>query len=178
MSERESLVVQPALARDPDVGRWLWIVEDNRRRLLEILDGLPEAHLDWRSRADESSIGSLLYHIALVELDWVCAEVLEQPYPPALAARFPHDVRDAAGRLSQVEGVPLAQHLDTLAAVRAFLLDTFRPMTLDDFRRARTLPAYDVTPEWVLYHLLEHEAEHRGQIGSLRDAAGVAVADG
>ena len=174
MPARETLVVSPApaLARDPDIARWLWVLEDNRRRLLEAVDGLPDAHVDWRSREGESSIGSLLYHIALIELDWVCAEVLEQEgYPPALAARFPHDVRDTAGRLTHVAGVPLAGHLDRLAAVRSHLVETFRDMSIDEFRRVRALPEYDVTPEWVLYHLLEHEAEHRGQIGSLRDAA-------
>jgi uncharacterized damage-inducible protein DinB len=30
---------------------------------------------------------------------------------------------------------------------------------------------YDVTPEWVVHHLMQHEAEHRGQIGELRVAA-------
>jgi uncharacterized damage-inducible protein DinB len=33
------------------------------------------------------------------------------------------------------------------------------------------LPPYDVTPEWVLHHLMQHEAEHRSQIGALRARA-------
>jgi hypothetical protein len=31
-----------------------------------------------------------------------------------------------------------------------------------------TMPGYDVTPEWVLHPLLQHEAEHRGQISDMR----------
>jgi uncharacterized damage-inducible protein DinB len=31
-----------------------------------------------------------------------------------------------------------------------------------------TLADYETTPEWVLHHLMQHEAEHRGQIGELR----------
>ena len=42
-------------------------------------------------------------------------------------------------------------------------------MTLDEFRRPRSLPQYDVTPEWVLHHLTQHEAEHRGHIQGLRE---------
>jgi uncharacterized damage-inducible protein DinB len=46
-------------------------------------------------------------------------------------------------------------------------------MTLEDFRRPRHFPGqYDVTPEWVLYHLMEHEAEHRGHIQTLRGLLG------
>lgn len=40
-----------------------------------------------------------------------------------------------------------------------------------EFRRVRSLPYYDVAPEWVLHHLMQHEAEHRSQIGSLRARA-------
>jgi uncharacterized damage-inducible protein DinB len=35
----------------------------------------------------------------------------------------------------------------------------------------RSLAEYDVTPEWVLHHMMQHEAEHRGQIGALRAGA-------
>jgi uncharacterized damage-inducible protein DinB len=30
----------------------------------------------------------------------------------------------------------------------------------------RIFPQYEVSPEWVLHHLSQHEAEHRGEIGS------------
>ncbi len=63
-----------------------------------------------------------------------------------------------------------------LKTVRARLLQVFQGMSLPDFRRARQLPEYDVTPEWVLHHLMQHEAEHRGQIGTLRDMAQHALA--
>ena len=46
-------------------------------------------------------------------------------------------------------------------------LAAFRGMDIDEFRRRRHLPNYEVTPEWVLHHLAQHEAEHRGQIEEL-----------
>src|SRR5260370_964972 len=39
------------------------------------------------------------------------------------------------------------------------------------FRRLRSLPAYRVTPEWVLHQLWQHEAEPRGHIALLRSWA-------
>jgi uncharacterized damage-inducible protein DinB len=41
-------------------------------------------------------------------------------------------------------------------------------MSLQEFRRVRVLPDYDVTPDYVLHHLMQHEAEHRGEIAMLR----------
>lgn len=70
-----------------------------------------------------------------------------------------------------MQGVPLASHFDRLDAARAELPAAFGTMTLDDFRRPRILPQYAVTPEWVLHHLAQHEAEHRGHIAVTRSSA-------
>jgi uncharacterized damage-inducible protein DinB len=93
-------------------------------------------------------------------------EILEgaEAWPGGL---FPFDVRDQAGRLTPVAGVKLSEHLDRLAAVRAMLTDTLTGMSPQEFHRARSLPDYDVFPDWVVHHLMQHEAEHRGQIAEL-----------
>jgi hypothetical protein len=62
--------------------------------------------------------------------------------------------------------------LERLDVVRDHLLAAYRGMSLAEFRRVRDFPDYYVTPEGVLHHLIQHEAEHRGQIGLLRDLAG------
>ncbi|MGA7731021.1 MAG: hypothetical protein WCD37_07085 [Chloroflexia bacterium] len=31
---------------------------------------------------------------------------------------------------------------------------------------------YDVTPEWVLHHLMQHEGEHRGHIHVIAESLG------
>jgi uncharacterized damage-inducible protein DinB len=169
--EKRLLIVNDKLSREPEISRWLWALEDGRVETLERLDGMDPAMVDWLPPDDQSSIGSVLYHVALIEADWLYSEVLVQPYPTAVIDLFPIDHRDEQGRLSQVVGESLGEHLARLAKVRQLLLDVFEPMDLADFRRIRSLPAYDVTPEWVLHHLIQHEAEHRSQMHGLRLAA-------
>jgi uncharacterized damage-inducible protein DinB len=170
---REDLRVIPPDGCDPDVGRWLWALQDTREQTVRAVAGVTQSTLDWMPLEGGNSIGSLLYHIALIEFDWLYAEVLEGrgPYPPDMAPLFPADARDAEGRLSAVLAEPLDAHLERLARVRDRLLAVFREMSAKEFRRARNLPQYDVTPEWVLHHLIQHEAEHRGHIGLLRARA-------
>lgn len=115
-----------------------------------------------------NSIGTLLYHLAAIEIDWLYADVLQKPWPPELETLFPFDVRDEQGHLVAVRGLSLEEHLRRLDAVRSILLDAFHSMSIDEFRRARRTQGYDVTPEWVIHHLMQHEAEHRGQIGEIR----------
>jgi uncharacterized damage-inducible protein DinB len=154
-----------------EIGRWLCAIQDTRARTVRALEGVSAVIIDWRASDDESSIGTLLYHLADIEADWLYVEVLEQPLPPEVAALFPYPTRDTHGHLTHILGFSLAEHLARLATVRALLLDVYQQMTLTDFRRARSLEQYDVTPEWVLHHLMQHEAEHRGQLGTIRARA-------
>ena len=65
----------------------------------------------------------------------------------------------------------LEHHLHRLDCVRMYLLASFRGMTVPEFYRLRPFPEYRVSAEWVLHHLIQHEAEHRGQIQLLRALA-------
>ena len=169
--EQKYLIVRDDLHGEPDIARWLWAFQDARRRTEKTLEGIARAALDWRLPNDASSIGTILYHLAAIEADWLYTEVLEQPFAADLAALFPHDVRDEHNQLTQVQGESLEQHLARLQSIRTVVLDVFRGMNLYEFRRVRSLPDYEVTPEWVLHHLMQHEAEHRSQFGALRAAA-------
>ena len=165
-------IVAPVPANVPEIGRWLWAIEDTRRRTKETVAGLLPAGLDWTPPSGGNSIGTVLYHIALIEADYLYADVLELPeqdYPADVVALFPYPDRDEGGTLSAVAGMDLDRHLARLDSVRERVLAAFGAMTADDFRRPRAVAGYTITPEWTLHHLMQHEAEHRGQIATLRD---------
>jgi hypothetical protein len=67
--EREYFVVDADLSEEPEIGRWLWALEDERKRTKARLEGLPSELIDWPPPFGENSIGTLLYHIALIEAD-------------------------------------------------------------------------------------------------------------
>ena len=158
-------------AKEPIIVQILAMLQDARRRTIESIKGVSDEALNWRRSSAESSIADLLYHIALVEADWLYEDVAGVPYPKKIKALFPQEMRESDSRLVHVVPAPLDVHLHRLDDVRTELLEMFRTMSLEEFRRVRDLPRYDVTPEWILHHLLQHEAEHRGQIKSLRNAA-------
>ncbi|NRD77075.1 DinB family protein [Bacillus sp. BRMEA1] len=148
---------------EPDIGRWMWCLEDVRRTLLEKISGISQAHLDTRLN-NGHSIGSLIYHIALIEADWLYVEILGCEWDPKILSLFPQEVRNNDDTLTHIEGHDLEEHLHRLKSVRDELLFHIRSMDIKTWREPRVLPQYDVTPEWVIYHLIEHESHHRGQI--------------
>ncbi|MCM2535281.1 DinB family protein [Neobacillus pocheonensis] len=113
---------------------------------------------------ERHTIGSLLYHIALVEADWLYVEVLGVEWDFEIRSLFPLESRSEDGTLTHIEGQSLEEHFYRLNKVRQVFLSYFRSMDLTDWRKTRVLENYDVTPEWVVYHLIEHESHHRGQI--------------
>jgi uncharacterized damage-inducible protein DinB len=166
--EDPDLTVHPLAGYPEEVGTALWMLEDTRARTLAALDGIDPDHVDVLPPGGDNTIGALLYHVAAIELDWLCADVLIEDFPAWAYELFPDDVRTTIGHLAAAEGVPLADHLDRLARVRARLLEALRGLDLASYRRPARTGSGTVTPEWVLHHLRQHEGEHRGHLQEIR----------
>jgi uncharacterized damage-inducible protein DinB len=172
MAEQEprTLSVTPLPDCDPEIGRQLARMEEARRRTRRALLGITQEQIDWQPPV-ANSIATLLYHIAAIEMDWLFNEVKEGHMAQTVWDNFPYPVRNVSGQLTPVRGLTLAQHDERLDSTRALLLDAFHAMSVDEYRRIRRFTDYDVTPEWVLHHLMQHEAEHRGEILTIRALA-------
>jgi hypothetical protein len=109
--------------------------------------------------------------VALIEIDWVFTDVLdrESDIPRDL---FPHDDRVEDGHLTQVLGETLGEHLDRLAKTRGLVLDELRSMSSEEYHRAHARERFDVAADWVVFHLIDHEVEHRVRLSALRDRFG------
>ncbi len=166
--DRTVRTLQP-MAAAPEVGRWLSAMVDARRRTLRELHTVTSEMLDWRPNAPLNSMGTLLYHVALVEADWLVDDIQARPYPGWLRELLPYPDRDGNGRLIQVDGRPMAEHLERLDRVRRLVLGELKSMTPDEFHAVLVRERYDVSPAYILHHLLQHEAEHRAHIAWLRD---------
>jgi len=167
-SQRRQLILEPVSGGSGETGAWSAALTDCRARTLKAIAGINQNELDWQPPLCANTIGTLLYHIALIEADWLYTEILERPIPEDLKAILHLDDRESNGELTTIRGETANQHEQRLARVRDEFLQALGSMTLTEFRRVRHLPDYDVTPEWVVLHLMQHEAEHRGQIIVLR----------
>ena len=94
---------------DPEVGRWLSAFAEVRRDTDKILDQIRPEAIDADLGDGGDTLGTVLYHTALVEIGWVFWDVLdrEADIPKSL---FPHDDRVVDGRLTPVLGETLEQH--------------------------------------------------------------------
>jgi uncharacterized damage-inducible protein DinB len=173
---KEQRLLLPLHGYATDVGVWLSALQDARARTLRVLEKVEPQWIDFVPEGEGESIGTILYHLAAIETSWLYEDVLQIPFPPDVEALLPYDVRDANGTLTSVSA-SLQEHLNRLGRIRERLLQEFSKMTAEDFWRIMRSTDYDVSPAYVVHHLMQHEAEHRSQIDAIRRKAKIVMSD-
>jgi uncharacterized damage-inducible protein DinB len=168
----------PVAGYSPQVGRYVAQLTEVREDLLHELDGLTPAQLDWHPDDQTESIGTLLLHLDAVEWSWIHEDIFgaaSDAYPGQWAEAMPIRVGAA-----QVQGRPLVAYLEQLAATRARTLEVLRGFTDADLARlvgeseppaGREPRSTLYTIDWIIWHIIEHEAIHVGQVELLRRLA-------
>jgi hypothetical protein len=147
----------------------------DQHRLVEKVLRREAPDLEWQPAPGRNSIGMLLAHNAIVEVWWLDVSargIVRSPESDArILARLgigPDDdgmpAKEGGGHPSALAGWTLERYLDLLAKARACTeecLATWRDADLDEVIH---LGKRDVTRGWIVYHLLEHFAQHAGQI--------------
>lgn len=171
---RDVLEARPLGGYPPEIAVWLWAMEEARKKTKAYVWGVGQDVLDWAGPdRSENSVGTLLYHLAAVEMGWLYGDILEQPFPEE---DFPWP-GTTQSRLTPVVGVSVEDHLARLDRCRATFLEAMKAVTPADWLRLR-YPAgehYAVTPAWAVFHLVEHEAGHAAQIGVMTKRARAAL---
>jgi uncharacterized damage-inducible protein DinB len=173
----KSRIIQDLRGFDPVIAPWIWTLQDTRARTKRLLEKAGQDVLNLAPPEGGNSISSLLYHLAAIELSYLYEDILGIGWSDELAALLPYDIRDVDGILTVIHDETLEDHLERLDASRALFLSALKDMSAEEFRRSRTVGAYEVSTEWVIHHLMQHEAEHRGQIGELISRLGQKLDD-
>lgn len=146
------------------------LAENRERTLKAIADCTPE-ELVRESAEFPNSISTQLAHLAAIEMDWLFVDLLNREIPADVLAWFPFvDVRDDAGRLSRPQGPDLADLIDLLHRCRERWIRETRQ--LDEALLVTQIRGAEGSSngEWILTHLLLHEAEHRGMMRRMLSA--------
>jgi DinB family protein len=176
--EREVLVMPPGF-RSREACSFIAQLDDQSMRLTADTRLLTPAALEWQPAPGMNTIGMLFAHIAIVEVFWT------QVGP--LGIKGPYEVESALGIGIDDDGMPipeggappatlrgkdLAFFDDLLVRARAYSKQAVARLTDEDLEREvkrtrRDGTAHETTMRWILYHMVEHEAGHYGQINLL-----------
>jgi uncharacterized damage-inducible protein DinB len=160
--------IKPAEPFKGELGNWISALDEVRQLTQRAVSGLTPNELAWMPHPKGNTIGQLLRHIALVELDWILTDICRgEPLPPDAPEmlRLEGPMSDP-GRCSLEEFMTA---LDFARTVTKHRLSRFGASECDSTRECageNSLRVFNV--RWIFFHLVEHEAHHKGQILFIR----------
>ncbi len=150
----------------PQIARFVAMFDNNRERLLYKLKDVTDEILDFTpDEKTVETIGTLLYHIAAVEHDWIFYDIDKQEIDEE---RWKYAFATRSDDIDQLKGKGLQFYLDALQEVRDKIFNRFKKFSDNDLKRSIESEGKTFTIEWILFHLLNHEAVHIGQISLLK----------
>ena len=125
--------------------------------------------LDWQYAPGWNSVGALLAHVIAIENLFRITELENRKLTKDEALRWLPGV-ELGEHVSKLRGKRIGVYLKELAKARELTLQGLDALSSEDLGRCRTgqfhPDGYNVA--WVLYHHVEDEVHHRGQISLLR----------
>jgi len=164
---RQRLISYLGHQASKDVPVLVGLIEEQRARLLALLDGVSEEQAAFRPAPDQWSIADVLRHVIAAE-DGV-ARIVE-----SLARGAIPEGQRAMGSQIPDEGQPLAALIERLRAARADLLARIRGWPASpDLAATFEHPLFGplTCKGWVAFQRL-HDADHIGQLEQIKAAAG------
>ena len=168
----ERYALAPAEGLTTGIGFYLSALDETREGLRKMVADLSPAQLAQSVVAGAHPVGVLLLHIGEAESWWIQCNVcgLELTEEEKRAAHWCDDLDDAETFARR--GYTVQYCLDAIDRIRERTRELLASYTDDDLERLFTHQHGERTREaslrWVLHHLIEHEAQHAGQISMLK----------
>jgi hypothetical protein len=158
-----------------------------RAEVLREADDLSQAQADWRPTADDWSVGEILHHLSLAEINTgkLTSKLLKDtgsavaPYPPDLTGfaplpAWPPGPREAPPVVRPEKGHPIGQLLQDMRAARERSRQSLERLAAVDPRtftwRHFTLGEMDLGQWWKLQ--AHHDRDHLQQIRRIKKTPG------
>ncbi len=164
--------LEPPSGMEHEVGLLFAQLEETRRRTRELVLGMSTADLDRRAPGYPHSVAAHVFHIAAVEYWWMRHVVLGEGIPADVDREFAAALLDSPAS-RELSGRDAGYYLGKLDEVRAHTEAACWKLRDADLDRERTDPrdGARATVRWILCHIADHEAQHRGHVQILLQLA-------
>ncbi len=158
--------INPTKGYSPNIGLMVNMLEDLKDRITEEVKDLDQSQTDFLFDEQANSIGSLVMHLVATEAYYQVETLENRQFTPEEAKLW--DVASGLGDASREElkGKPINYYLKIWDDVRQKSLEGLK--TKDDVWFASNIED-GVNYHWVWYHVMEHQANHMGQIGLVKN---------
>jgi len=164
-------VLNPAAVFSLGIGFFVSGMEEVREQLQLAVEGMTNEQLGRRAVPGAHSIAALVLHIGEGEWWWMQCNV-------SVTSSLPKIVKRRIGTCSKIRTSAASKLysaqfcLDQIAKIRNQTRDLLASFNDDDLERIvsfeRRGERHEHSLRWILHHLIDHEAQHKGQILMLK----------
>ena len=148
------------------IGLIYGMMEGIRRIVKEKAKKLKPVHLTWQPNRQTNTIGTLLLHIAEAELWWMQEVIAGKPLTKKQKEEFRYDLYGGENT-KQIGQTSLDYLFSKMDRVRRQTRRILRKLSDRDLDKVHKFKNDRITYGYILFHLIEHEASHAGQISNL-----------
>ena len=152
------------------IGYYLAGMAEVREQLREAVADLTDEEISLEIRPDAHSIGELILHCGEAEWWWIQCVVTGRAIDDELKNSSFWDVLEDGQY--PAEGYSAAfcmEEIDKISALTRELFSDFSDEDLDKYyERPFSKEKTEKSLRWILHHLIDHEAQHKGQIFMLK----------
>lgn len=163
------LVPHPGLASG--IGHYFSALEEVRGQLRKVVEGMPVEKLGRPAFLGAHSIGALVMHIGEAEWWWMKCNVSGHQLTEEDRSAPYWDVLEDPDAFIR-KGFTAEDCFSELAKIRNQTRDLLFTFQDDDLERTFNLDrngeSVEYSLRWILHHLIDHEAHHKGQIMMLK----------
>lgn len=164
-------VLEPVAGFSREIGFYLSEWEKTRAELREIAADLSNEELSQRLMPQAHQIGALILHLGESEAGWIHAIIAGKELNDE-EKRFVHwcDTTETDFAEKDYSAHDCIEKIDKISEMSRAILAKFAD---DDLERLfgyerSSGEQVEVSLRWVLHHLIDHEANHKGQISMLK----------
>lgn len=154
--------IEPAPGYSTQIGNMVSMLEDLKGRVTNSVANLTIEETDFLLDDDANRIGAMIFHLAATEKYYQVFTFENRGLNKTERAKW--DIAQNLGvpARNQLKDNPINYYLDIWNEVRAETLRLLK--TKDDSWFTSNVPNGSMNNHWAWYHVMEHQANHMGQI--------------
>lgn len=158
--------LNPAKGYDHDIGNMVSMLENLRARVIGSVQGLNQEQTDFLLDDKANRIGAMIMHLAATEVYYQVFTFENREFNDAEKAKWGVALSLGDEARAEFVGKPIDYYLKAWTEVRSKTKELLE--TKDDGWISKKIKGTDINNHWAWFHVMEHQANHMGQINMLR----------
>jgi len=154
--------ISPRKGYSPQIGSTVEMLEDLKGRIYSSVEGLSQAETDFLLDEDANRVGAMILHLAATEKYYQVYTFENRGLNREESAKWDIAQNLGANARAELVGKPIEDYIAIWDEVRAVTLRLLK--TKDDKWFNKKVKGSSMNNHWAWYHVMEHQANHMGQI--------------